>query len=453
LFLKLWPDIFKRSMQAAYDRERHLMPIMLENEREGVNINLRLLEHDFKIYMAALEYADNWLRKRLRSPDLNINSDNEMADALEEMGIVTDWVYTAPSKRFPEGQRSVSKKNLTADMFKDKKVASVFGYRNILSTCLSTFMQPWLQVARETDGTIFTSWNQTRQEERGGARTGRFSSTPNFQNIPKNWKKAISDGYVYPKFLGVPELPSMRQYFLPDSKYHLWGRRDYNQQELRLLAHFEDGELLKMYNDNPRLDIHAEVQQYILDIVGLDLPREPVKILNFADIYGRGLGTLAEALRVDIETVRRLRKAKNALLPGVAALARAVSDHGKSGQPIRTWGGREYYAEPTKFSKKHGRVMDFFYKLLNYLIQGSASDVTKESIIHYHEASKRLKSRDARFLITVHDENNISGHKKIFKSEMLLLRDVMQSVETDLPMLSDGEGGKDWGHLKALKEN
>lgn len=449
LFEKLHPEICNRNMQRAYDRERQLMPIMLRNEREGVRIYLRKLERDIIIYQAALDKADAWLRKRLKvDTKFNIDADQDMADALENAGVVTEWAYTAPTKRNPQGVRSVSKKNLTPDMFHDKRVASVFGYRNILSTCLGTFMLPWLEVARETNGIIYTSWNQVRGPEGGGARTGRFSSSPNFQNIPKNWKKAIADGYVYPAFLGVPELPSMRSYFLPDAADHLWGRRDYNQQELRLLAHYEDGELLQRYLDDPRLDIHALVQQYILEIVGLDLPREPVKILNFADIYGRGLGTLAEAMHVDIKTAQALRRAKNKLLPGIAGLNEAIIALAKSGEPIRTWGGREYYVEPSGFSKKYKRMMDFYYKLLNYLIQGSASDVTKESIIRYDSHPKKR----GRFLITVHDENNISAHKKVFKQEMLLLRDVMQSVEVDVPMLSDGEGGRNWGALSALKE-
>jgi DNA polymerase I-like protein with 3'-5' exonuclease and polymerase domains len=58
-----------------------------------------------------------------------------------------------------------------------------------------------------------------------------------------------------------------------------------------------------------------------------------------------------------------------------------------------------------------------------------------------------------RFLVQVHDENNISAHKKLFKEEMKLLRECMMSVEFDLPMLSDGEAGINWGTLEALKED
>lgn len=436
LFELLYRKIDERGMMQAYDRERHLMPILLRNEQEGVRINLKLLEKDYLLYTAAIAAADSWLRKRLKAPGMNLDSNEEFADALEACGVVEEFVYTA------KGHRSVSKANLTLDMFTDPKVQAVYAYRNILSTCTGTFMLPWLVQARITGGIVHTNWNQVRHEG-GGARTGRMSSNPNFQNVPKDWKKAVAEGYVYPKFLNVPPLPNMRKYFLPDEDCR-WGRRDFNQQELRLLAHFEDGELMAMYNDDPRLDIHKKLQDHLRDALNIDLPRISVKTLNFADVYGRGLKAMAESLKVDMDTVRQLKREKNIMLPGVRVLSESVSALGKAGSAIRTWGGREYYTEPSKFVKKFGKVMDFDYKLLNYLIQGSGADVTKESLIRYDEHPKKR----GRFLISVHDENNTSLPKGYEKQEMQVLRECMQSIELDVTLLSDGEQGKDWGNLK-----
>jgi DNA polymerase I-like protein with 3'-5' exonuclease and polymerase domains len=451
LFNKLHKEICARGMQASYDRERHLMPIMLENERDGVNVDLPALQRDISMYQQAIGWCDEWLRKKLKAPNLNIDADADMADALDKAGIVTDWVLTKT------GKRSIAKKNMTIDMFNHKATAAIYGYRSRLATCLSMFMLTWLDMAQASGGRIFTNWNQVRQthgnEKGAGARTGRFSSNPSFMNIPKVFgKQKDADFGPYLDFLAkafpnLPPLPRLRKYWLPD-KGDTWGRRDYNQQELRLLAHFEDGDLMRAYNDDPRLDIHTKVQEAIEEITGIHLDRDPVKILNFADIYGRGLGELAIAMNVDVRTAAEIRAAKNQYMPGVAQLAKLIVAHAKRGLPIRTWGGREYFVEPAKFSKKFQRVMEFYYKLLNYLIQGSAADVTKESIIRYHEHPKR----EGRFLLTVHDENNISAAHKRFKQEMLLLRECMQSVEVDVPMLSDGEGGPNWGTLEKLKE-
>jgi DNA polymerase I-like protein with 3'-5' exonuclease and polymerase domains len=148
-----------------------------------------------------------------------------------------------------------------------------------------------------------------------------------------------------------------------------------------------------------------------------------------------------------VDEVKRFRDAQMRVLPGLKGLSQAIIARSKSGQPIRTWGGREYFCEPPAYSEKFGKVMSFEYKLLNYLIQGSSADITKESIIRYDAAR-----REGRFMLSVYDENDISCPKAALKSEMLILRDCMMSIELDVPLLSDGEWGADLGNLQDLKE-
>jgi DNA polymerase I-like protein with 3'-5' exonuclease and polymerase domains len=111
------------------------------------------------------------------------------------------------------------------------------------------------------------------------------------------------------------------------------------------------------------------------------------------------------------------------------------------GEPITTWGGREYYVEPPKFDKKYNRHMTYEYKLLNYLIQGSAADITKQAIINYISHPKRR----GRFMVTVYDEINASMPAKYLKEEMAILRDCMESIDLDVPLLSEGKTGPSWG--------
>jgi len=448
LFRKLYPEIVERGMLEAYQREQKLMPILLDNEREGMRCNLRQLEKDTKIYEAALQNADNWLRKKLKVPNLNIDSDAELADALDKAGIVTEWTLTKT------GKRSTSKKNMKVDTFTDKHVASILGYRGKLSTCLGTFMRPWLNTARRTDGIIHTSWNQVRQNRNGGkntagARTNRMSSSPNFQNIPTDLEDK-NDGYVHPssKIIQLPQLPLLRKLIIPDAPNHLFGRRDYNQQELRIVAHFEDGALLKAYQEDPDLDTHSFVKGVIEELLNETVPRSPVKMLNFGYIYGEGTSSVAERLGMPVHDVKRLRDAQMKALPGLKELSKNIEARAKAGEPIRTWGGREYYTEEPRYSEKYKRVMTFEYKLLNYLVQGSAADVTKAALIRYHEHPKKR----GRMVVQVHDEIDISAEKGLFKEEMLVLRECMESIEMDVLMKSDGEYGPNWGSLKDLKE-
>jgi DNA polymerase I-like protein with 3'-5' exonuclease and polymerase domains len=92
--------------------------------------------------------------------------------------------------------------------------------------------------------------------------------------------------------------------------------------------------------------------------------------------------------------------------------------------------------------------MTFEYKLISSLIQGSGADVIKEAIIRYDEHPKRTEE----LIVTVYDEVDIDLPLSVkgARQEMTVLRDCMQSIEMDIPMLSDGEVGPSWGTLKAF---
>lgn len=443
LFEKLYAEISERDMLDAYDRERQLMPILLENERKGVRVDLELLRKDAEHYASAKEKVDEFVRERLGNPGLNIDSKNDLAEALDSSGVVTNWVMTKT------GKKSTKKDNMTPDMFNDPQVAQALGYRSRLATCLGTFILPWLQMAEASEGWIFTNWNQVRQSNSAdankGTRTGRLSSSPNFQNIPKNLEEK-GDGYVHPEFLGVPELPLMRKYIIPDHEDAVLLHRDYNQQELRILAHFEDSTLCQLYQDNPTMDVHTFVQEEIARLTGVTYTRSQVKQVNFGIIYGMGSGALALKINDTVDTAKALKKAQGQALPGAKELENNVKRIGGQGHFITTWGGRQYFVE-RPMQRPNGGWQTFEYKLLNYLIQGSAADVTKQAIINYDRIKKH-----GRFLITVHDEINISVPAKHLKEEMSLLREAMESIKMDAPLLSDGKMGKNWKDMSKHEE-
>lgn len=438
LLTPLRANIEARGMLPAYNRERQLLPILLRNEREGVRVDRAALERDQAVYEAAQLKTDAWIRKALKAPGLDLDKDADTAAALKAADAITVWTQTAT------GRDSVSRKNMKLSHFRDKKLAAAYGYRQKCATTLETFIRPWLHYS--PSGWMHTNWNQVRGVE-GGTRTGRPSSnSPNFLNMPKKVEEGM--GFIMPThIIGLPELPKIRSYILPDKKGHVIGRRDFAQQELRMLAHFEDGALLHAYISNPRLDVHEYLRQQIIEMLGIQVDRRITKNLNFGYIYGQGLGSLADAMDRTVEDVKRFRDAQMRVLPGLKELSRDITARSRAGNPIVTWGGREYYVEPPAFSKKFNKMMSYEYKLLNYLIQGSSADVTKESIIRYDSAK-----RDGRFMLSVYDENNISVPKGALKREMIILRDCMMSIEVDVPLLSDGEWGATLGDMQDMKE-
>jgi DNA polymerase I-like protein with 3'-5' exonuclease and polymerase domains len=89
-------------------------------------------------------------------------------------------------------------------------------------------------------------------------------------------------------------------------------------------------------------------------------------------------------------------------------------------------------------------MMTYEYKLLNYLIQGSAADQTKEAINDW--ADNRTWSDT--FLATVHDEINISAPESDLKGAMGRLRTSMNKDRFDVPMMSEGFTGPNWQEIE-----
>lgn len=430
LFQKLMPEIEASGMLPAYQREQQLAPILSESSRRGVRVDLERLNADIGTYTVVKEEVE----KRVFSVlgEFNIDSDRELAERLEATGQVTDWVQTKT------GKRSTSRKNLEGRV-KSPELLELLAYRGILATCLGTFAQPWAEAAQST-GRLNPQWNQVRGDrgEGGdltGTRTGRMSCRePNLQNIPNDFA-----GVRVPD--GLPKLMEMRKYLLPEEG-HVWVKRDFSAQEMRILAHFTEGALFDAFVIDPHSDPHDVVQKMVAKVAGVKLSRKDAKITGFGIMYGRGIPALAAALGVSVEEGQRTRDAYFAGLPEVKKLAGEVRNRGSRGDFIRTWGGRCYRREPSA----EGR--DFSYKLFNYLIQGSAADQTKQSLIDW-DASK---SSGEQLIAAVHDEVNISVPAENVERGMRTLREKMDADRFDVPFRSEGFTGPNWADIERYKD-
>jgi DNA polymerase I-like protein with 3'-5' exonuclease and polymerase domains len=320
----------------------------------------------------------------------------------------------------------------------DPRVKVLMDYRSGIGTCLQTFMRPWLEKSYE-NGRLHPNWNQVRQPRGShskGTRTGRLSSDdPNFQNVPTEFVNSAGDPLRVPD--GLHPYPLLRSYCLPE-KGHFWIKRDYSSQEIRILAHFEDGSLCQAYKSDSELDPHQMATELIFNLTGLQFDRKIVKITGFSIIYGSGAKGISQQLAIPYHEAAQLKEAYLSAMPGIRAVMNDVTLRGRAGDFIRTWGGRVYYKEPSD-------QFDFSYKLLNYLIQGSAADQTKESINDWDETVPK----ESLFLATVHDEINLSSPMETWEREMALLREAMNKDRLDVPVLSEGYVGTSWQDLEA----
>ena len=428
LYEYLLDIINKRGMLAAYRREQKLAPILNANEAEGIRVDLPKLERDLVAYETVYHKVTLELigKVGLCNPDSN----GELAKQLIKSGFAKEEDF----RRTPTGKLSTAKDSLDVAV-KDPSMRQLLQYRGALGTILKTFLRNWCEMASNNNGRLHPEFNQVRGDIYG-TRTGRLSSSnPNFQNVPTEFKVSPPDGY--------PPLPFMRQYVLPDEG-HIIGAADFNGQEMRIAAHFAEGRAAEIYQEDPRADFHAVVASIIEEDAGMRLDRKQVKITGFSLIYGAGINALAEQLGVDRYTASRIRQHYFQALPGFQDLIDAVSARGRSGLPVKTWGGRLIHAEKAKLVD--GRQWTFEYKLVNYLIQGSAADQTKEAI-----NVAGYKTAHRRFLATVHDENVYSIDPDHVKNEIEEIRASMeQQSGWDVPFRSEVKIGHDWWNMEKV---
>jgi DNA polymerase I-like protein with 3'-5' exonuclease and polymerase domains len=464
--LKVWPEIQRRKMVEAYNRERRLLPCIMEMEEQGARVNLEKLRRDVGFYDDVLDCIDAWIWDRLGRV-FNIDAGEALVSAMVAAK-VADVGLLGMTKGGKRGKPQIqTNKEAIERGVSDEQFRAVLTYRGKLATSLRTFMHPWLRVAERTGGLIFCTWHTTRTDK-NGARTGRASSTPNFQNLAKEFPDifrhdiertlakmgeahkdyaatfAKIEAFPASPIEDLPILPNLRTYLIPYNPGEVFIDRDYSQQELRILAYYEGGVLLDSYLANWWLDVHGFIRGLVNDLLQSTFSRKDIKTTVFGIIYGMGVGKLARKMGCTVEKAKQIKAAIYTAVAGIRALNDDMKGRAKRGEPIRTWGGREYYCEAAKFID--GKMRDFAYRMLNILIQGGAADVTKEAMIRYHNA----KARGHRLILAAHDELLASVPAAHLKRGMEIMRKAMEGVTFSPPMLSEGKYSfESWGALKS----
>jgi DNA polymerase-1 len=426
-------------MLPAYKRECDLMPMLLDNSAQGIPLDAKRLAKDTKHYETVLAETERhlrmlWPKEIGGTAPANFDSGDELAEALEKNKRIR-------LPKTPTGRTSTAKDSLMSCL-PDGRVKGLLLYRSAIEKCLSTYMRPWLAQGKA----LHCNWNQVRNYDDDGARTGRLSSSPNLQNLtnPEKYDElyALMQGWCC-AFDWVT-FPNLRSYLVAPKGMVLFSR-DYSQQELRLLAHYEDGVLAEAYRANPDLDLHVFVKDLINEVTNIGIERKPTKTINFGKVYGMGIKKLAASLKISEERAADLMGAYDHALPSVKALQREVNAIGKRGEFITTLGGRRYYSPPSE-RDDDGGIRTFEYKLLNYLIQGGSADQTKEAMRNWWG---RIKGTDTRFLMSIHDQIVGCCPKGMVKRESAILNECMiDAFKLDVPVKTDPTYGKNFGEMK-----
>lgn len=436
LYQKLYPFV-NEHMSSAYHREKSVMLCIITMEQTGIRIDYQKLTQFLKTSQKNIDLLHKWICERLGKEGVNLDSPAQLATALQEADLLDMTKVTLTNT----GQISTKKEFLEPAIVDPLFCAMYSRYKEEVKCCSSFLFNWWSTAYNAEDKTIilYPSWNTV------GTRTGRFTSTsPNFQNIPSRYKRrfkhefletddAIDDAITCP----IPEIgsmPNIRSLILPRYEGHSLISIDYSQQELRILAYFEDDALLKMYQDDPHMDIHSNTQKLLSDMLGKEVTRKQVKELAFGITYCMGVKKLADKLNSTYDEAKMLKDAYMNLYPGLKQLNDQMRYLASQDDPLVTLGGRLCKCEPMQ-QRADGTWQDLSYKMVNYACQGSGADALKKAIVEY----VWRKPWGHLLYITVYDQLIISVPKGDELKGYNLLKKCMESVPCDAKLIAEGD--------------
>jgi DNA polymerase I-like protein with 3'-5' exonuclease and polymerase domains len=204
------------------------------------------------------------------------------------------WFYTRhgfPPRRTEKGALKLDAATL-GDMAKaDIPYAAEFAWWKDLRQAVALWYDGWADKTGR-DGRVRTTYQQVKwQDDRGrnrGTRTGRFAvERVNLQAIPHD--RQIPDGYK-----------PLRRLIRPSDGFRLW-EADLSQADMRVAACLaECGPMLDGFADG--LDAHDTATTAIWGLKKGDAQfkarRNVAKRLSFGILYGAGVATLAEQIRI-----------------------------------------------------------------------------------------------------------------------------------------------------------
>ena len=430
LTFNLWKcmqkELIDQDLESIFDLETDLFPCLVDMKFKGVRVDVESA-HKLKQQLSEQEKLLLQEVQKETQIDCQIWAARSIAKVFDKLGLEYERTLKTKAPSFTKNFLSAHGHPLV------QKIAKAREINKAHTTFIDTIIR------YEHKGRIHADINQIRSDN-GGTVTGRFSySNPNLQQIPARNKD-----------LG----PLIRSLFVPEEGCE-WGCFDYSQQEPRLVVHYasldQDTSVFGVKDAyvNSDADFHTIVAKMA------DIPRDQAKTINLGLFYGMGKAKLQAELGVSKDKAEELFAIYHQRVPFVKTLMKSVSNRAQQRGQIRTLLGRLcrfHLWEPNRFGinkalpfeqavQEHGQGnirRAYTYKALNKLIQGSAADMTKKSMLDLYKEGIVAH-------IQIHDELDLSVESPEQAKKVVEIME--QSVKLDVPNKVDYESGKNWGDI------
>lgn len=407
----------------AYELELGAAWVVSDMERRGARIDREYTQQHSEAFLAFIQQAEDWC---LEHYGVKPGSNQKVVDILLREG----WEH-ALTKRTDSGALSLDKDVLASI---DHPLAHTVLRRRQAQKLQSTYLRRFLEYS-QWDGFLHPSINSvggsgksaSASEGLYGVRTGRMSMDhPNLQQLPRRSEENTMAAVV-------------RNCIVPRGEDHVLLMSDFDQIEMRVLAHLAGDDAMKDAFASD-VDFFTQLTRTIFedpDIVKKDPRRQTTKNAGYAKAYGAGAVKFAWTAGIDVEQAQSFLSRFDALYPGVRRFQREVE---RVSNQRRAQEGVPYVKSPLT-GRRHVADDGREYALVNYLIQGTAAEILKMKLLELDAAGL-----GEYMILPVHDEVIFDVPSDVERDVIETIQEVMNDDQLcSVPITAGVARGQRWG--------
>jgi DNA polymerase-1 len=408
----------ERSMFWLYDEvERPLISVLSRMEDVGVGVDVGELTRMRDHLVGEVRRLEVDIHK-LAGREFNVNSTKQLRVILfDELGLT-------PQKKTKTGY-STDAASLEKIRDQHEVVDLLLSYREV-EKLRSTYGQGLLDVVQD-DGRIRATFNQTV------ARTGRLSSEdPNLHNIPV--RTALGREF--------------RKAFVPKDGYELLVA-DYNQIELRVIAHLSDDPGLVHAFESGQ-DIHNATAASLFRVKPEDVnveQRSRAKMVSYGLAYGMEAYGLGQRLGISTSEASEILETYFLAFPSVRSFMDDIVEKTKEiGYTETLFGRRRPIPE---LNSPNFRVRQAAERqAMNAPIQGLAADIFKIALVEIDHALSEMGAQSS-LVLQVHDEVILEVHPEESREiQDLTVMTMAEAADLRVPLEVNIALGPTWAEAK-----
>jgi DNA polymerase I len=398
--------------------ELPLIEVLVAMEREGLGLDAKRLAEIGEGMEAQIAELQARIHE-LAGEEFTIGSPQQLAEVL--------FVKLGLSRKRRGKTGFSTDARVLAQIRDEHEIVELVERWRELTKLKNTYLDALPALIDPGTGRIHTTFNQV------SAATGRLSSTnPNLQNIPIRSE------------VGRP----VRSCFVAAGGNRLLSA-DYNQVELRVLAHVAGEDVLREIFASDE-DVHSATAA---GIVGADpdaitpAERSKAKMVNYGIAYGLSAFGLADRLQISREEAGIYIDRYFERFPAIRTFIDETIAAAERDGYVQTLMGRRRRIPELRSNQRQRRLLGERLAV-NTVIQGTAADIIKLAMVRCHRelAAAGLATR---LVLQIHDELLFEGPESEMKrATELVTAEMRGAFELDPPLEVNTGVGRDWLEVK-----